>query len=97
MESLLLHRYSLALSATLCTTVTMWCVFHVDYTAFVTHTQDSNVSTPSGSAPNSQPSLSSIISHFPVGLTRDVRTQTVSLCSLYLQQTHHATTADAST
>ena len=38
MESLLLHRYSLALSATLCSTVTKWCVFHVDCTAFVTHT-----------------------------------------------------------
>ena len=38
MESLLLHRYSLALSATLSSTVTIWCVFHVDYTALVTHT-----------------------------------------------------------
>ena len=45
--------------------------------------------------PNSQPSLSSIISHFPVGLTRDVRTQTVSLCTV--PSTHHATKADAST
>ena len=51
--------------------------------------------TPSGPALSSQPSLSSIVSHFPVGLTRDVRTQTVSLCSV--PSTHHATTADAST
>ena len=58
-------------------------------------TQESNVSTPSGSAPNPQQSLSSIVSHFTLGLTRDVRTQTVSLCSL--PSTHHATTADAST
>ena len=58
-------------------------------------TQELNVSTPSGSAPNPQSSLSSIVSHFPLGLTRDVRTQTVSLCSV--PSTHHATTADAST
>ena len=58
-------------------------------------TQESNDTTPSGPVPSSQPSLSSLISHFPVGLTRDVRTQTVSLCSV--PSTHHATTADAST
>ena len=58
-------------------------------------TQESNVSTPSGSTPNPQPSLHSVVSPFTLGLTRDVRTQTVSLCSV--PSTHHATTADAST
>ena len=59
-------------------------------------TQESNVSTTSGSAPNPQPSLCSIVSHFTLGLTRDVRTQTVYLlCSV--PTTHPAATADAST
>ena len=57
-------------------------------------TQESNVTAPSSSAPNPQPSLSSIVSHFPLGLTRDVRTQTVSLCSF---SPHQASTADGST
>ena len=35
-------------------------------------TQESNVPTPPDSAPNPHPSLSSIVSHFTLGLTRDV-------------------------
>ena len=45
-------------------------------------TQESHVSTPSGSAPSPPSPLSSIVSHFTLSLTRDVRTQTVSLCSV---------------
>ena len=45
--------------------------------------------------PSSQPSLSCIVSHFTLDLTRDVRTQTVPLCSV--STTHPTATADAST
>ena len=38
-ESLLLHKYSFALSATFSSTVTIRCVFHVNCTALVTHTE----------------------------------------------------------
>ena len=38
MESLLLHGCSLALSTVVSSTVSIWCAFHVDYTALVTHT-----------------------------------------------------------
>ena len=58
-------------------------------------TQESNVSTPSGSERNPQPSLSAVVSHFTSGLTRDVRTTTAPRCSL--PSTHNAATADAST
>ena len=92
-ETLFLHRYSMVLSTTLSSTATISCDFHANCTALVPHTGVERLS--SCSAPNPQPSLSSFVSHFPLGLTRDVRTQTVSLCSL--PSVHHATAADAST
>ena len=93
-ESLLLHRYSLALRTTLSSTVTIWCVFHVDCTALVTHT---GVERHNAIRSRAQPADVTQLHYlsFPVGLTRDVRTQTVSLCSL--TSTHQATTANAST
>ena len=84
---------ALVLSTTLSSTATIWCDFHANCTALVPHTGVERLS--SCSAPNSQPSLSSIVSYFPLGLTRNVRTQTVSLCSL--PSVHHTTAADAST
>ena len=58
-------------------------------------TLEPNSSTPSGSTPNPQPSLSATVSHFSSDLTRDVYTQTAALCSA--SSTHNAATADAST
>ena len=95
MESLLLHRYSLALSALHCLQQLQSGACSTSTTQPLSLTQESNGTTPSGPAPDPQPSPSYIISHFPLVLTRDVRTQTVSLCSV--PSIHHATTADAST
>ena len=61
----------------------------------VSLTLDPNASSSSGPTPNLEPSLSSTVSNFTSGLTRDVRTQTVPLCSM--PSMHHAATAHAST
>ena len=68
-------------------------MFHVDYTALSLQ-KESDGTTPSGPAPRSRHSVPLSL-NFPVGVARDVRTQTVSLCSV--PSTHHATAADAST
>ena len=69
-------------------TVTVWCVFHVDCSALDTHT---GVEWPSSTVPTPQSPLSSFSSHVPVAPTCDACTQMEPLFSV--PPTRHATTA----
>ena len=90
----MLYGCSLALSTTLSSTVTIWCVFHVDCSALDPHT---GVEWHSAFRHRAHPQLplSSISAHVPVASTCDACTQMEPRCSV--PPTRHATAADAST